>query len=141
MKTTIDYKQVIAKVAERHGILLRRDDPVFAIVTMNELMIEAMAAQLIQQINSAINEFKAAAERIQLQAGTMFAEEVRTTIDSVRTGLRADIEAGGLKARELVMEVHRIHSRRNFVRWFSAGLLAALVLLACGAFFGKMIYG
>jgi hypothetical protein len=141
MSAKIDTKDMIAKVAQRHGILLRRDDPAFAIVTMNELVLEAMAAQLIQQVNSSINEFKAAADRIQMRAGATFAEEVRTAIDSVRAGLRADIEAGGFKARELVMEVHLTHSRRNFVRWFSAGLLAALVLLACGAFFGKMIYG
>jgi hypothetical protein len=139
MKTATDYKQVIAKVAERHGILLRPDDPAFAIVTMNELELEIMADQLIKQVNSSINEFKAAADRVQMRAGAMFAEEVRTAIDTMRTGLRADLEAGGFKARELVMEVHRVHNRRNIVCWFSAGLLAALVLLVCGALLGKMI--
>jgi len=139
MKARIDIKQVIAKVAERHGILLRPDDPAFAIVTLNELVLEAIAAELVQQVNSSIKEFRAAADRIQLRAGAAVAEEVRTAIDSVRARLRADLEAGGLKARELVMEVHRAHSHRDFVRWFSAGLVAALVLLLCGALLSRLI--
>ena len=139
MKTTIETKHLIAKVAERHGILLRPDDPAFAIVTLNELVLEAKAAALIQQVDNSISEFSAAADRIQVRTGAAIAEEVRTAIDSVRIGLRADLETGGYKARELVMEVHRAHSRRNLIRWFSAGLLAALALLFCGALLGKLI--
>jgi len=135
----MDTKQAIAKVVERHGILLHPDDPAFAIVTLNELALEAMSAELLQQVNNSIREFRAAADRIQLRAGAQFAEEVRAAIDSVRAGLRADLEAGGYKSRELVMEVHRAHSRRNFVRWFSTGLLAALVLLLCGVLLSRLI--
>lgn len=139
MNTKIDTKHVIAKVAERHGILLRPDDPAFAIVTLNELVLEAMAAALIRQVDNSIREFSAAADRIQVRAGAALATEVRTAIDSMRNGLHADLEAGGYKARELVMEVHRAHSRRNFIRWFSAGLLAALALLFSGALLGRLL--
>lgn len=135
----MDTKQAIAKVAERHGILLHPDDPAFAIVTLNELTLEAMSAEFVQQVNNSIREFRAAADRIQLRAGAQFAEEVQSAIDSVRAGLQADLESGGYKARELVMEVHRVHSRRNFVRWFSAGLLAALVLLLFGGILSRLI--
>jgi hypothetical protein len=139
MNQTIDTKKAIAKVAERHGILLRPDDPAFAIVTLNELILEAMAAQLVQQINSSLTEFRAAADRIQLRAGAKFAEEVQIAIDSLRARLRSDLETAGLKARELVMEVHRVHGRRAMVRWFSVGLVAALALLFCGVIFSKLI--
>jgi len=139
MNTKLDTKAMIAKVAERHGILLRPDDPAFAIVTLNELVLEAKAAALIQQIDNSIREFSAAADRIQVRTGATIAEEIRTAIDSVRNGLRADLETGGYKARALVMEVHRAHSRRNLIRWFSAGLLAALALLLCGARLGRLI--
>jgi len=139
MNTKLDTKAMIAKVAERHGILLRPDDPAFAIVTLNELVLEAKAAALIQQIDNSIREFSAAADRIQVRTGATIAEEIRTAIDSVRNGLRADLETGGYKARALVMEVHRAHSRRNLIRWFSAGLLAALALLLCGALLGRLI--
>ena len=139
MNTKLDTKAMIAKVAERHGILLRPDDPAFAIVTLNELVLEAKAAALIQQIDNSIGEFSAAADRIQVRTGATIAEEIRTAIDSVRNGLRADLETGGYKARALVMEVHRAHSRRNLIRWFSAGLLAALALLLCGARLGRLI--
>jgi hypothetical protein len=139
MNTKIDTKDLIAKVAKHHGILLWPDDPAFAIVTLNELVLEAMSAALIHQIDNSISEFSAAADRIQVRAGTALAEEVRIAIDSMRIGLRTDLETGGYKARELVMEVHRAHSRRNLIRWFSAGLLAALALLFCGAILGRLI--
>ena len=139
MSAKIDTKEMIAKVAERHSILLRRDDPAFAIVTLNELALEAMATALTHHVDNSISEFSAAADRIQVRAGAALAEEVRAAIDSIRNGLRADLETGGYKARELVMEVHRAHSRRNLIRWFSAGLLAALALLFCGALLGRLI--
>ena len=138
MNAKIDIKEMIAKVAKRHDILLRLDDPAFAIVTLNELVLEAMVAALIKQVDNSIKEFRAAADRIQVRAGAALAEEVRAAIDSMRIGLRADLESGGYKARELVMEVHRAHTRRNLIRWFSAGLLAALALLFCGALLAKL---
>ena len=139
MNAKINTKEMIAKVVDRHGILLRPDDPAFAIVTLNELVLEAKAAALIQQVDNSIREFNAAANRIQIRTGAAIAEEVRTAIDSMRIGLRADLETGGYKARELVMEVHRAHSHRNFIRWLSAGLLAALALLLCGALLDRLI--
>jgi hypothetical protein len=139
MSATIDAKQIIAKVAECHGVLLRADDPAFVIVTMNELVLDAMVAKLMQQVNDSLREFRAATDRIQISAGAAFAEEVRAAIESVRSSLKADIDAGGSKATELVMKVHRAHSRRNFARWFSAGLVAALVLLMFGALLSKLL--
>ena len=139
MNAKLSTKAMIAKVAERHGILLRPDDPAFALVTLNELALEAMAAALIQHVEKSVTEFSAAADRIQVRAGAALAEEVRIAIDSIRIGLRTDLETGGYKARELVMDVHRAHSRRNLIRWFSAGLLAALALLFCGALLGRLI--
>jgi hypothetical protein len=138
MSAKFDTKAMIAKVAERHGILLRPDDPAFAIVTLNELVLEATAAALIQQVDNSISEFSMAADRIQVRAGAALAEEVRIAIDFMRIGIRTDLETGGYKARELVMEVHQAHSRRNRIRWFSAGLLAALALLFCGAVLAKL---
>jgi len=139
MSPTMDIKQAIAKVAERHGILLRPDDPAFALVTLNELVLEAIANKLIEQVNGSISQLSAAAERIQVQAGTALANEVRASLELVRIGLHVDLEVAGLKARELVMEVHQAHSRRNLVRWLSAGLLAALALLLCGMLISRLI--
>jgi len=139
MNAKIGTTEMIAKVAERHRILLRPDDPAFAIVTLNELALEAVAAALIRQVDKSISEFSAAADRIQVRAGAAIAEEIRRAIDSMRDGLRTDLETAGIKARQLVMEVNRAHNRRNFMRWFSAGLLAALALLFCGVLLAKLI--
>lgn len=107
-------------------------------INANDRVLEAMAAALIQLADNSIREFNAAADRVQVRAGAALAEEVRTAIDSMRIGLRAALETGGYKARKLVMEVHRAHSRCNFIRWFSAGLLAALALLFCGALLARL---
>jgi hypothetical protein len=111
MHAIINTKEMIAKAVERHGILLQPDDPAFAIVTLNEMVLESKAAALIQQVDNSISEFSVAADRILVRAGAALAEKARTAIEFMRNGVRADLETGGYKARELVIEVYRVHSR------------------------------
>ena len=136
---TVDVKLLIGEVASRHGILLREDDPAFAIVTLNQLVLEAIANDLVQKVKDLVGEFNNAAERVQTRAGTAIADEVHAAIESARSALQRDLESGAVKARELVMEVHQTHTRRAALRWITVGLLAAVALLACGVFLGKVV--
>ena len=136
---TIDVKRLIGEVASRHRILLREDDPAFAIVTLNQLVLEAIANDLIQRVKGLVGEFNNAAERVQTRAGAAIADEVRCAIESARSTLQRDLESGAVKARELVMEVHQAHTRRAAVRWITVGLLTAVALLACGVYLGKVV--
>jgi hypothetical protein len=135
----IDVKRLIGEVAARHRILLREDDPAFAIITLNELVLETTANDLIQKMKGLVGDFNLAADQVQTRAGTAIADEVRAAIESARSALKADLEVGGVRARELVMEVHRAHTRSAAVRWITVGLLAAVALLGCGVFLGMQL--
>ena len=135
----LGLKRLIAEVAARHGILLRENDPALAIVTLNQLVLQAVANDLLQNVGTLAGEFRKAADSIQAHAGAAIANEVRAAMDFGRTALRADLEAGGFQARQLVMEVHRAHSRPAAIRWVVVGLLAGMALLLCGMLLGKLM--
>jgi hypothetical protein len=43
---TLDTKALIGEVAARHGVTLKPDDPAFALVTLNHLVLEQAVAGL-----------------------------------------------------------------------------------------------
>ena len=53
----IDQKQLIGHVAAKNGIRLEPDDPAFALVTLNEAVLQDASAALTQEIRQVLNEF------------------------------------------------------------------------------------
>src|SRR6266851_3406423 len=124
--TTSDVKGLIAEVAARHGIALRPDDPVFALVTVNQLVLEQTMAELIGRAQQMTNEFDQAAARVQARAGSVLAAEVRKAGAEIRQVLRQDITAAGIPPRQSAEEIRRAQSGPVSYWWLSAGLIAAL---------------
>ena len=135
--TTPDVKGLIAAVAARHGIALRPDDPVCALVTVNQLVLEQTMAELIGRAQQMTNEFDHAAARLQTRAGSILAAEVRKAGAEIRQALRQDITAAGIRPRQSAEEVRRAQSLPFFYRWSSAGLIAALALFVIGILVGR----
>jgi hypothetical protein len=73
--TPPDVMALIGEVAARHGITLRPDDPVFALVTVNQLVLEQTMTELIGRTQQLTNEFDQAAARLQARAGSVLATE------------------------------------------------------------------
>jgi hypothetical protein len=48
------------------------------------------------------------------------------------------LAAAGVKATDLVKQVHSAHERPTVVRWATIGLLAAGFLLICGFLAGRL---
>ena len=135
----IDFEKLIAEVAKRHQILLREDDPAFAIITLNQLVFETVTEEIFKKVRGLTTEFKAAADQVQTCAGATIAREIRTAIESGRVSLRADLEAGKLQAKQMVMEVQLQDKRARLARYITVGLLAAVALLVCGALLGRLM--
>lgn len=135
----IDFEKVIAEVAKRHQILLRKDDPAFAIITLNQLVFETVTEEMFKKVRGLTAEFKAAADQVQTCAGAAIAREIRTAIESGRASLRADLEAGKLQAKQMVMELQLQDKRARLARYITVGLLAAVALLVCGALLGRLM--
>jgi hypothetical protein len=129
---SVDIQQLIGEVAGRHSVLLKRDDPALALVTMNELILKNSLEAVHKQIRATIAEFHASMEKAEKRAGSMLAEKVKESATQMREGLQGDIHLAGLKAREYVHMVNEAHRRSSLLRWVSAGLAAGVLLLGAG---------
>jgi hypothetical protein len=136
----IDVQRLIGAVAARHGILLKPDDAAFALVTINQLVLEGVLTDVVGKIDRAVADFEAVAARVQMRAGALLASEVKEAAVAIRRELGSDITAAGQRAREFVVDVHRAHSRDALEKWIALGVTCALVLFVCGVFVGRMIH-
>ena len=135
--TTPDVKALIGEVAARHGITLRPDDPAFALVTVNQLVLEQTMMELIGRTQQITNEFDLAAARLQARAGSILAAEVRKAGAEIRQGLRQDVTSAGIRRYQSADEIRRAQSGPVSYWWLSAGLIAALALFVIGILVGR----
>ena len=64
----IDVNRLIGEVAARNGIRVEPGDPAFALVTLNQLVLEETARQLTDEVRSGIAEFTVAVQKTETQA-------------------------------------------------------------------------
>jgi hypothetical protein len=135
----VDVQHLIGAVAERHGILLKPDDAAFALVTINELVLEQVMSDVLGEIRHAVDEFEQASVRIQTRSGNLLAAEVKEAAAAIRRELEKDIVAAGQRARELILEVHRLNSSSTRTKWVAVGITFALALFVGGILVGRML--
>ena len=80
----LDLKQLAAKVSVEHGIRVDPDDPIMAVVTLNRLVLEQAANEIVEEVRSATREFEQAAKNVQLRAGNLLSQRVRDGIAVLR---------------------------------------------------------
>ena len=68
----LDLKQLAAKVSVEHGIRVDPDDPIMAVVTLNRLVLEHAAVEIVEEVRSATREFEQAAENVQVRACLLY---------------------------------------------------------------------
>jgi hypothetical protein len=121
----LDVKQLIAEVAARNGIRIDADDPAFCLVTLNQLVLEQAAREVVEEIRMATREFEQAAETVHRRAGMVLAQANKELLASIRHELATE---SGLPQRSA--------DRRLALRWATLGVLVSLVLFACGVLVG-----
>lgn len=136
-----DIDQLIGKVAAQNGVRLEKDDPAFALVTLNELVLREAAKDLHGQIQSTIDAFSESVRRLDARAGVLIAHEVRQSAAEIRLELQKDLASASLQARNLVSQVNAAHRRPVVVRWMTLGLVCGLLLFACGVLVGRWSIG
>lgn len=136
-----DIDLLIGKVAERNGIRLDKDDPVFAIVTLNELVLREATRDLHAQIQTTINGFDDSVGRLDARAGAVIAQAVRQSAAEIRNELQKDLASANLQVRQLVSEVNAAHARPVALRWMALGIVCGLLLFVCGVLVGRWSNG
>jgi len=83
-----DIDRLIAAVAARQHVLLKPDDAAFALVTLNQLVLEDSIKELAGHIRTATTEFVSSFERVQEHAGAAQAKTHR----QINVELHAEME-------------------------------------------------
>ncbi len=135
-----DVKRMISEVAAENGIRVEPGDPLFALVTMNRLVLEESAKRFYDYNQKLIAEFHESMKKAETRAGQMLAQMVKESAEKMREGLQGDIRSAGLKAREYVHLVNEAHRRPVRIRWAAAGVLGSAVLFGCGVWLGILIH-
>jgi hypothetical protein len=132
----LDVKRLAAEVSTRNGIRVEPWDPAFALVTLNQLVLEDIAKLLTDEVRSAIADFNDDAQKTERRAGKILAQEVKEAAAELRRELQRDIESARVNAAAMVARVDRAHRRSAVVRWGAAGLICAISLFISGLWIG-----
>jgi Transcriptional activator TraM len=135
----IDQRELIGHVAAKNGIRLEPDDPAFALVTLNEAVLQDASAALTQDLRQVLNSFTESLAKTQHRAGKALAQDVKTAAAELRRELNSDIEKASLKANELVVKVSAANGRPAIVKWAAVSSAAALLMFLCGVIVGLKI--
>jgi len=134
-----DVKQLIGEVAAQNGIRLEPDDPLFALVTLNQIVLEQSMKEFQDELQQRIAEFHASMDAAERRAGKMLANKVKESAEAMRQGLQEDIHQAGLKAREIVHLVNEAHRRPALIRWSALGLVVGTLLFGAGVWLGTLL--
>jgi hypothetical protein len=136
-----DSKQLITAVLARNGIRIEPDDPVFALVTINELVLEEAVRRLSDEMDRRLATFSAGMDQTERRAGKLLAQDVKNAAAQIRAEMQKDIDAAGMKAAYLVYKVDQAHKRPAMIRWIAVGLLSAMVLAGFAFYAGIHLHG
>ncbi len=138
-----DARVLAAKVFERHGITLGEDDPAFALVTLNELILRKAMGELLEQVDEHINavlaEFQVSMQRVEGRASKVLAQQVRDSAGGLLGALREEIAAARLGVEQIVEEIQETNRVATLARWCAVGAVSAVAVFACGFWAGRLL--
>jgi hypothetical protein len=133
--TAIDLKRLAAEVSVQHGIRIDPDDPMLAVVTLNRLVFEHAVAQVLERMQSSVQDFEAATEKVQVRAGAILAQEVRNCGTAFRQQFDQALEESS-RSDSALRTSKRGEILLNWYAVLGASTLA-LVLFAVGIWVGR----
>jgi len=136
-----DVRALVAKVFERHGIALKEDDPAFALVTLNELILRKLMGELLkdvdQHMTARLAEFEQTMQRVEAHASKVLAQQVRESAGGLRGTLQEEISGARLDVQRMIGEIRDQYRVGTLARWSVVTAVAALVVFGCGFWVGK----
>jgi hypothetical protein len=117
-----DIQTLIGEVAARNHCRIEDGDPIFAVSTINRLMLDEVVEGLIVRVRAAITAFETSARAVEAHAGKLLAEEIRGSTSAWKA--------------EIARDIHLAHTRPAMLRWGALGAFAAMLFLGCGIFIG-----
>ncbi len=136
-----DRRTLAAKVYERHGIALKEDDPAFALVTLNELMLRKLLRELLKEVDRHITarlaEFDQTMERVEQRASKILAHQVRETAATMQGSTQDEIASTRLGVQRMLEQVRNAYRIATLARWCTVAAVVVLAVFACGFWVGR----
>lgn len=136
---TIDVKRLAAEVSAKHGIRLDPDDPIMAVITLNQLVFELSVSEVLQRVSSAVREFEQAADKVHVRAGIHLAREVRDTAANLQMEMRKEFEGAGPRKHAESRLVSDARSIVAVLKWFVLGPVSAVAIFFAGVWVGAWL--
>jgi hypothetical protein len=134
-----DVQKLIGEVAARNHCRIEDGDPIFAVSTINRLMLNEAVEGLLLRIQETIAAFEVSARAVDAHAGKILANQVQTSALAWKGEITHDIELAGQRSAEMIESIHLAHSRPAMLRWGALGLFAGLFFFGFGILFGIFI--
>jgi hypothetical protein len=134
----LDIKKITAEVANRHGVIVRPDDPAMVLVTINEAVLEECFDRLEKRSRLLLAELDACFEDMHKRASGEVTDRVRACGASIREDIARDIQGAKLDASEAVFRLQQCYSHIVVWRWIAVGLMCAASLLLLGFAIGRI---
>jgi hypothetical protein len=135
----IEIQKLIGEVAARNHCRIEDGDPIFAVSTINRLMLDEVVEGLIVRVGAAITAFETSARAVDTHAGKLLAEEIRTSTSAWKAEVARDINIANVRSCEMIDKLNMAHSRPAMIRWGVLGLVAGLFLLVGGILLGRYV--
>jgi hypothetical protein len=135
----VEVQKLIGEVAARNHCRIEDGDPIFAVSTINRLMMDEAVDGLIVRVGAAITAFETSARAVDAHAGKLLAEEIRTSIAAWKAAIAQDINVASVRSCEMIDRLNQAHSRPVRLRWGALGLAAGLLLFVGGIFLGYYV--
>lgn len=136
---TIDVKRLAAEVSVRHGIRLDPDDPIMAVVTLNQLVFEQSVSVVADRVSSAVRELEQAAGKVQARAGIVLAQEVRDCVVSLWQEMVKDMGSASTRRHAKSDALGELLSMMHVRKRIAVGLVFAAVLFSAGVWLGACL--
>ncbi|HLH02762.1 MAG TPA: hypothetical protein VKX25_08325 [Bryobacteraceae bacterium] len=130
----LDVKRLIGEVAAQNGIRLEPGDPAFALVTLNQLVLEETAKRVCDHVSVTLAKFTESLSRGEHLAGRAMAQEIKAVAADIRTELAAD-----LQKLQSATGAHPVNGS-SYV-WLAIGALTGAASTAAGFALYRMMAG
>ena len=132
----LDSQRLIGEVAAKNGVRLDANDPAFALVTLNQLVLEETVAHLIENISLVLTQFSESLGKTERRAGSMLAQDAKIAASKFEAALLAQLQPQNQQA----------HTQSKYLRlaewkWSVLGIVSATLLFGVGFALGVFIGG
>jgi len=131
-----DLQRLVAEVAARNKIRIEPDDPLFAVVTLNQLVLEESAQRLLDRVEATITGFETSIHQVENRAGKVLAQRLKESVTEAQRVLQSDVSSACARAQESVHRMHRARTRDRVVCWAAFGIAGALAVFWSGVWVG-----